>query len=87
MVYHSVVVRPGSSCKIFKKKYKYVKPPKPYQRPKIILYNDDNLFDDIPEAWIQAHQETQTVQNPELGKVGGRSRLPVAEEEHATTSV
>ena len=40
---------PGPDCEIFQKRYKFQRPPKPQQKQEILFYNDDGLFDDLPE--------------------------------------
>ena len=45
---------PGPDCEIFKKSYKFQKPPSLLQKPEIVFFNDDQLLDDLPELDISA---------------------------------
>ena len=38
---------PGPSCEVFRKNYRYIKPPSQLARPEIHFYNDDGLFDGL----------------------------------------
>ena len=40
---------PGPDCEVFKKNYRYEKPPSILARPEIHFYNEDGLFDGLNE--------------------------------------
>ena len=37
---------PGTECEVFQKSYRYIKQQSEIQKPEILFYNDDGLFDD-----------------------------------------
>ena len=45
---------PGPSCEIFQKSYKYIKPPSAVKKQEIVFFNEDGLFDGLPELDVRS---------------------------------
>lgn len=60
---------PGKDCEIFQKNYKFVKEPKMAQKQEIVFFNDDGLFDDLPELDVKSIRKRNQFRIPKSVKL------------------